>query len=287
MFPRAKMQLCIYHVIQTWHRKISTQKMRITGAEKNEMLDIFTDMLYARTEAEYLAAHEKIRFTTVKEYFDKNWHPLEMRKQWATLCTDNLRNYLSRTTNRIESVNQKLKTVVTKYGKLDVFIKETRQCVNSLNLERDCRTIASIQKKPVRPVNETPTQFKYRSLLTQFAYQRFLEETKNINKVKYFGEMNGGYLLKNRGTSPNVLLASCNCRFRKTMSLPCRHMFFFLEKKGMNSLNRTQLVQSPMDKVSFACRAARCQLTSHRNSHSSRETDLVTSSEIPQGTRSH
>lgn len=235
-FPRAKMQLCIYHVMQAWNREIAAHKMNINGAEKKEMLQILNEMLYAGTEAKYMAAYEKIIFPTVKDYIDKNWHPLDVRQQWATYCTDDLQNYLTRTTNRVESINQKLKTVITKYGKLNTFLKETLQCVESLNVERDYRTIASLQRKPIRAVNESSLEFKYRALLTKFAYSHFVDEMENLDSVTLVGEMEGCYILKNRANSVRVVSANagtCGCRFFKTMSLPCRHIIFFLQKKEM------------------------------------------------------
>lgn len=236
-FPNAQLQLCIFHVIQAWIREISASKMNISGAEKKEVLQTMQNMLYARTESKYLEAYNQIQFPCVKDYFDKNWHPLEDRKQWATYLTDNMQNYLSRTTNRIESINQKLKTVVTRYGKLNSFLKETMQCIHSLNIERDYRTITQLQKKPITAVKETDMEFKYRSILTSFAYTAFLTEMENYGDIEDVGVGEGHLALKNRANSRNVILVndkSCGCRFHRSMALPCRHIIYFLRSKGMD-----------------------------------------------------
>lgn len=119
---------------------------------------------------------------------------------------------------------------------MNTFVKETLQCVHSLNLERDYRTIVSVEKSPVRIINETPVQFKYRSLLTKFAYTHFFEETEKIDRIHFSGEMDGCYLLKNREISSQLVFANeknCGCRFFETMSLPCRHIIYFLRRKQL------------------------------------------------------
>lgn len=153
------------------------------------------DMLYARYERSYLGAYDQIRFPAIKDYVDKNWHPIEVRQQWATYLTDNMQNYLSRTTNRIESINQKLKTVVTRYGRLNSFLKETMQCIHSLNIECDYRTITALQRKPITAVKETYMEFKYRSVLTSFAYKSFLAEMQNYDEIVDVGERDGHLVL--------------------------------------------------------------------------------------------
>lgn len=236
-FPNAQLQLCIFHVIQAWIREISASRMNITGTEKKAVLQAMQDMLYARSEQQYMEAYDKIQFPCVKDYVDRNWHPLEVREQWATYLTDNKQYYLNRTKNRIESLNQKLKTVVTRYGKLNSFIKETMQCIHSLNVERDYRTITSLQRKPISAANESAMEFQYRSVLTSFAYTSFLTEMENYDKIVDVGEMNGRLALRSRANSRKVFSANektCDCRFFKSMTLPCRHIIYFLRKNGMD-----------------------------------------------------
>lgn len=51
-FPQAKLQLCIFHVMQAWRRELKITKMRITAAQKQESLKIMERMVYAPTRIE-------------------------------------------------------------------------------------------------------------------------------------------------------------------------------------------------------------------------------------------
>lgn len=111
------------------------------------------------------------------------------------------------------------------------------QCIESLNVERDHRTISSIQRQPIRPINETETDFKYRSILTNFAFIHFRDEKSKTGRVSVVAEITDGSMaLKPHSSSAIAFITdgkTCTCRFYKGMSLPCRHIFFFLEIKQM------------------------------------------------------
>lgn len=120
-FEHAQLQLCIFHVIENFKRELGTQKMGINAQQKKQAIGIMQKMVYAPTPIEYLHLYMELcdlNLPKVKEYFDKNWHVMEIREQWAAHFTSSYQNYLNRTTNRLESINQKLKSVVTKYGTL-------------------------------------------------------------------------------------------------------------------------------------------------------------------------
>lgn len=205
--------------------------MEISATEKKDALEIMQRMIYASTEQQYMAAYEELNFPLVKAYFDQNWHDPDTRKQWATYHTKNFQNYLNRTTNRVESLNHQLKSVITTYGALHTFLKETMQCVESLNVERDHRTIGCIQRQPIRPINETETDFKYRSILTNFAFIHFRDEKSKTARVSVVAEIADGSLALKSHSSSAIAFITCTCPFYKGMSLPCRHIFFFLERK--------------------------------------------------------
>lgn len=83
--------------------------------------------MYSERKYMAAAAYEPFNFPAAKDYSDRNWHELEMRKPWATNHANNFQIYMSRTTNRIESIKQKLKPVITTYAALHTFLKETMQ----------------------------------------------------------------------------------------------------------------------------------------------------------------
>lgn len=198
-------------------------------------------MIYAPTSTEYDDLYEelcRLNLRKVNEYFDKNWHAMDIRQQWAAYFTNNFRNYLNRTTNRLESINQKLKKVVTKYGTLHNFLKETLDCIQSLGLERDQRTIRSIHRQPVYHGKETVDEHAYRTLLTSFALGKFVGEKSNIDNVVFIGEAENRFLYKSHQNARAVFSVdadgnACSCPFFKMMALPCRHLIFFRQERDM------------------------------------------------------
>lgn len=241
-FPTAQLQLCIFHVMQNFHREVSTKNMGITGLQKKQAITVLQKMMYAPTPLEYSSFYDDLvalNLEKLQQYFDKNWHPIEIRKQWAAHFTNNSQNYMNRTTNRLESINQKLKTVVTKYGTLHNFLKETLDCIQSLGLERDQRTIRSIHRKPVSAINDTPDEHCYRTLLTNFAFNKFLDEKKRTEHVLFIGDTDGKLIYKSHRDakalhSMDAAGKTCSCPFFKMMALPCRHLIHFMEEKGGN-----------------------------------------------------
>lgn len=241
-FPKAQLQLCIFHVLQNFKREISTKRMGITGEQKKEVLEILQRMVYATTEKKYLDLYQELcelNFEKVREYFDKNWHADDVRSQWAAYFTNSSQNYMNRTTNRLESINQKLKSVVTKYSKLHIFLKATLDCIQSLGLERDQRTIRSIHRRPVNIINETVDEHAYRALLTAFALDKLLGEKYRMGHVVFVGEVNEQLIYKSHENATTLLSVdqdgkSCTCPFFKQMGLPCRHLLKYLMEREMD-----------------------------------------------------
>lgn len=104
-----------------------------------------------------------LQCTSILDYFNRNWY--NIRDQWAAYATNKNFNFMNKTTNRLETTNQKLKSVVTLYAPLHTFFKQTLECLFSLNIEKDQRTINSLQRQPISNVTETEIERKYRSVL--------------------------------------------------------------------------------------------------------------------------
>lgn len=223
--PNAQLQLCIFHVLQNFNRELSTKSMSINYEKKKKVYAIMQRMVYAPTEEKYMEAYEELKalkLVKVQEYFDKNWHQIETRIQWAGYFTNSYHNYFTHTTNRLESINQKLKTVITKYGTLHNFFKETIQCIQSMSTERDQRTIRSIHRKPTDVTNETQDENLYRNVLTNFAFTKLLAEKMKMVDVAYVGECEEKRVYKSHANAKKVCsveLAAKACAFFKMMAL--------------------------------------------------------------------
>ena len=58
----------------------------------------------------------------VIKYFDEHWH--KIRNQWALGMKYSTGNFLNGTNNRLESLNAKLKSVISRYSSLEDFIEK-------------------------------------------------------------------------------------------------------------------------------------------------------------------
>ena len=92
---------------------------------------------------------KEIKLTKVIEHFDANWHGI--RQEWVGGLRDEGLTYQNRTNNRVESINQKLKSVISKFGRLPQFCSELVGAISVLRIERDYRAISVFQKVPVQP----------------------------------------------------------------------------------------------------------------------------------------
>ena len=135
---------------------------------------------------------------------------------------------LNRTNNRLESINQKIKSVVSKNSDLNTFWIDLMQCLNTMNVERDQKAVNVQLKMPVG-INMTDTDVdKYAELLTPFAFSHIKEQYELTKKVKLlnFYEENGNHIAQfnSSGKVIKTCQNSCECSFAKVMRLPCRHM---------------------------------------------------------------
>lgn len=231
-FPKANLQICIFHALQIFKREITCKKRNITNEEKNEILSLLRKMIFSKEKYEYKNAYAelmKMNCPLVTEYFNKHWH--DICHEWVGCYTNENYNMFNRTTNRVESLNQKLKDVVTRNGKIDTFAIELLQCIESLNVEKDHRNISSISRQPINSFAPKSVEQKYKELLTEFAFKKVLVELECIDsfKIQKVGQ-NHLYYQSNK----NIHITfekKCECRFFTSMELPCRHILKLMQIK--------------------------------------------------------
>lgn len=142
--------LSITFVLQIFQREITTKKRDITAEQRTQIQDILRAMVYAQSETKYVHLYEKLKgliCRKVNEYFDANWHSI--RDQWVAYYCNQFRNYEERTNNRLESFNQKIKAVVSKYSGIAQFFEDLWTCTASYNVERDHQLADEILRKPL------------------------------------------------------------------------------------------------------------------------------------------
>lgn len=94
-------------------------------------------MAYA-TGDQYLQFYDELKGTNIKsvlEYFDTNWHCI--RQQWVNGLKNDDISFMNRTNNRVESINQKIKSVMSKHSSINQFCSELLKVLSTLRVERD------------------------------------------------------------------------------------------------------------------------------------------------------
>ena len=86
------------------------------------------------------------------------------------------------------------------------------------------------QKIKVRPFSKDTPEAKYCELLTFYASNFVLKQLSLIEKVKQIQEKEGMYTVQTNDGLKVVSTKDCECIFRQSMKLPCRHILALRKK---------------------------------------------------------
>lgn len=227
-FPNTHHQLCIFHVLQIFNREITTVKRSISVRQREKALQILKRMVYAQSQGEYDAEYTKLTNMKCKKllsYFNTNWHNIQ--EQWVGFKVNRSANYENRTNNRLENVNQKIKSVVAKYSRLETFFADLMTLIASFNIERDYVAAESILRKPLAVVNDTEFDKKYSKILTSYAYDKYKLQSMKFGQIKFtrIRELEAECI--ENDVTITVTDDKCECTFFRTMKLPCAHLIAF------------------------------------------------------------
>ena len=78
-FPQANLLICLFHVLKTFRREITSEKVGITAAEWYIMLELVQRMAYSTNEEMYMKCYEELmetKLTKAIEHFNCNWHEI-------------------------------------------------------------------------------------------------------------------------------------------------------------------------------------------------------------------
>ena len=151
-------------------------------------------MAYAATETEYSELYQELNQTklnSVIEYFNANWHSI--RKEWVSGLKNESVTFNNRTNNRVESINQKLKGVMSKFSRLPQFAQQLLKILDILKSERDHRALSIIQKVPVASFSASDEEKKYLQLVTPYAFSYVVKQCNDAPKVILGQENNGSF----------------------------------------------------------------------------------------------
>ncbi len=224
-FPQANLLICLFHTFRTFRREISVEKMGITSGQRNMCLELLQQMAYSPTEDKYHELYSQFKNCAppaVVTYFEENWHPI--KNQWTMGMKYSTGNFLNGTNNRLESLNAKLKSVISRYSSLEEFFDKFFLILRVLRSERDHKASLSVQKVPV--LFHSPTEsasVSYIQYLTPYAYKFVAKQMELKSKVKLTSD-NGQFSVSTSEGTKKVNEVTCECMSYQSMKLPCRHV---------------------------------------------------------------
>lgn len=257
-FPDVPIQICIFHALKTFDREITTKKRNITEAEKEVALSILRNMVYCESFEEYSELHQKLineNLPAVTDYFEKNWHTIY--REWTLFGTNNYMNFLTRTSNRLESFNQKIKSDSSYSSNLLEFFNNLMVTINITESEKDTKAVKATMKTPLYSEDDDVLE-EYKKKMTNFAFVKMVVEYKHRSTLTYLIVDDAMVTKVKNIENVNITTTSksCECGFWKTMSLPCRHIFKFLEVSDESLFQETLRARRWLRVVYQSCHPA-------------------------------
>ena len=193
-------------------------------------MDILQKICYAKSEEEFQSLCNQLErdgLVQVTTYFKANWLPI--RKEWVLCLKAQSGSFLNTTNNRLESVNGKLKQVISKRSTLEEFVDNFFVLLCALCTERDHKGAVSVQKVKVCTFTINSPEYSYSRLL---AAPFVFTQLSFMNKVR-IEEKEGTYSTYSSEGITSVTSSSCQCMFYNSMLLPCRHILALRAKLGI------------------------------------------------------
>ena len=114
-FPQASLLICLFHVLRTFRREVTCERMGIRSAQRDMCLDILQQIVYSRSPEEYeqkVAMLQATGLESVIAYFNNSWHPI--REECVECFKSRNLTLGNKTNNRLELINEKIKSVCSK-----------------------------------------------------------------------------------------------------------------------------------------------------------------------------
>lgn len=229
--PSALVLICLFHTLRTCRREVSCEKLGITSGQRTFALEFIQKMAYSSNEEKYLQLYSEFKQSApnqVVKYFNDNWH--DIRNEWVLYYKAVSGSFLNSTNNRLENINGKLKHVISRHSSLEEFVNNFFIILSALRTERDHKSAITVQKVRVNRFEDQSPEKLYCRLLTTYASSYVLKQLELISKVKKICQANSGnYSVETSEGVRSVSVMDCGCLFRKSMMLPCRHIFALRE----------------------------------------------------------
>lgn len=114
-FPKASLLICLFHVLRTFRREVTCERMGIRPAQRDLCLQILQKIVYSESPEEYGENVDMLRSTGIEsvfKYFNDNWAPI--KEEFVECFKGRNLTLGNRTNNRLESINEKIKSICSK-----------------------------------------------------------------------------------------------------------------------------------------------------------------------------
>ena len=143
--------------------------------------------------------------------------------------------WLNDTNNRLESINQKLKSVISCYSSLEEFFEKFFLILCVLRSEWDYKAALTVQRVPVVfHTTDSDVLIHYMKFLTHYAYHFVAKQVQLIHEVTVPEQDDDNYTLSSSECTIKVTPVSCTCSSFLSMKLPCWHIFAICSKLGFD-----------------------------------------------------
>lgn len=224
--PQAAVLICLFHALRSFRREITCEKFGITSGQRTLCLELIQKMAYATSTAEYASIYSQLQQDAPKEvvkYMDENWDPI--KDEWVIGLKSSCGSFLNFTNNRLESINGKLKQVISRNSSLEEFIYHFFIILNALRTERDHKAALVFQKVRVHTFPDGSPEFKYSKLLTSYASALLLKQMKLLCKVKEIEEDNNQFSIET--SEGKIMLDISYCIFFHQCDYPAGIFLLF------------------------------------------------------------
>ena len=224
----ASLQLCLNHTIWTFRRDVTSEKMLISGSERDTCLAILKDMVYSADEAMYNRNMERLEAVGcigVLDYVRSYWH--DIRSQWVEGLKEQHMTLGETTLQRLESVGAKMKSVCCEIASLQQFFVEFRTFLSSLRAERTHRAMMMLTRKPTEAISED--LLPYRDCLTPYAFRMVHQQYADSLSLGTCSEVDENvdtFVFASATGTDTTRLGCCSCRVYTSRKLPCKHLLY-------------------------------------------------------------